>query len=467
MINKVNKSWLGHDFVRKFKSSPDKYLIALLVFLLPFERIPSFELFGVTWRASLFVAVVIIIRAVTRLVKSQRKPTLNLSIILALSFIVWLAVTIPAAINFKRAISVSIFDSFAILTALSVAYLFKSDYLKLIIKALLFSASIVILFGFFQYFGNLLRLPEAITGLRSAYSWEVFGFPRIQSTALEPLYLASYLLLPLSVIIALLISRQQIVMMSRSKLLALSLFISATIFMTVSRGGTLGLIVMSALLIISSLLLKLTNWQNILKVLGTICGGLLLALLLINYVNKSPINLKTTKGKTGVKAYTSQIAKTGLEGGGDDRTKFRRLSIEIWKSSPQTMLVGIGPGQFGPVIQENKFDPVTGWAIVNNLVLEILLETGLIGLSIFSLFIISIFIAAIRFIIREHDELTKLIGLALLTYLIATFVQYMTFSTLYIIHIWVAIGLLMGLTGIVSTKDTVNKSIKQKKTPAS
>lgn len=441
MLKKITQS---------IKADPDKYLIALLVFLLPFERIPSMDVFGITLRLNLFVAAIIIVRAIIKLVQTKHIPKLGLPAILTLVFVVWLGILVPESLNLKRGLSVFIFDTFSILTALSLAYLFKRNYFRAVIKTLLFSATIVLIFGLYQYFGNLFGLPAALTGLRESYSWEVFGFPRIQSTALEPLYFASYLLLPLSLVLVFLTSAKKAIKISTKKLMALAVAISTTIFLTVSRGGVVGMLALTVLVVGSLLALKLASWKKVLTTTGLIFLGFFTSLILIKYVNKPPLNLSLTNGKSGVNAYTSQLAKTGLEGGGDDRAKFRGKALAIWKTNTKTMLIGIGPGQFGPYIQNNIIDPSTGWAIVNNLTLEILVEAGIVGLCLFATLIIALLYAACKATYREKDVFIKLSMIALTSYLVAILIQYQTFSTLYIVHIWTAIGLLMGLTGVVN-----------------
>lgn len=443
-----------NELVSRFKNNPDKYLISLLVFLLPFERIPSLDAFGITWRLSLVVAVIIIFRALFQLHKNKWKLQFNYIVFFALAFLIWLAILVPASLNFKRGLSVFIFDAFSVVSAFSIGYLFKKEYLQSVVKALFFSASTVLVFGVYQYFGNLFGLPNSLTGIRESYSWKVFGFPRIQSTALEPLYFASYLLLPLSFILVYLLGTKKVINVSAKKLMVLAVAIATMIFLTVSRGGVLGMIALTILAAVIMLILRLTKWKKILTIFGLIILGFLISLIFIKYINKPPLNLSLTKGKSGVNAYTSQLAKTGLEGGGDDRAKFRGKALAIWKTNTKTIVVGLGPGQFGPYIQNNHADPQSGWTIVNNLTLEILVESGIVGLFLFTALIASLLYYAFNAIYGERNSLLQVSMVALTSYVVAILIQYQTFSTLYIMHFWTAIGLLMGLAGMVVSKST-------------
>lgn len=306
------------------------------------------------------------------------------------------------------------------------------------------SASVVVAFGFYQYVANLAGLPEWVTGLRDRYSWQQFGFPRIQSTALEPLYLISYLLIPLAFgITFFLVGRPKNTRTSK-KLIILLFGMIATVFLSVSRGGILAFAVLVVYLGICVAGLKLTSLRRIGGLFSIVAGGFLIAIVLINYLNKPPQNPLLTHGKKGTSAYTQQLQTTGLEGGGDERAQTRNEAITILKSSNRTVVVGLGPGQFGPRVQNNQKGG--GWFIVNNLTLELLVEYGFIGALLFAGFVISLFVAAFKSLRSSKNANQKLAAIALSGYLIATAIQYQTFSTLYIMHIWVTIGLFMALT---------------------
>lgn len=418
--------------LRRIKEDPIFGLLCLLFFLLPFERIPSYDIGGVTVRGSLIISAIIILLAIYKTIKDRAK-TLNRTVWLLAAFLLWNIILIPFSLNPMRASTVTLFTVFTAMTAVSVLILYKSSYLKGILASLFTSTALVVGFGFYQYFGNILGLGEELTGLRGRYSWELFGFPRIQSTALEPLYFASFLLLPISIMTGLIIYRHS----KNKRMSILYIFSAAALFLTVSRGGYAAFVFMVLSLCSIYAFKKWTNIKSVISLVALTAIAFTISFLLIGYVNK-PGDL-AKKGTTGSKSYTKQISDTGLEGGGDERAYNRKQAIGIIKTSP---VVGVGPGNFGPVVQSNN--PDKGWVIVNNETLELWAETGIIGLLLLGAFCVSLLVDILKYL-RGTFSQSQLIAASLLCYLFAVAIQYQTFSTLYVIHIWVAIGLAMGI----------------------
>jgi len=152
------------------KEDLNRSLLVLMIFVLPFERIPSAEVMGASIRPSVIVGLVIVARALYLLAIKKLKINFSFQEKLLVAFLVWILLLIPESINLSRGVSVFLFNSFTIITALSIALIFDKKYIKPIIYSLLSSAFIVCLFAVFQYFGNLLGLPNNITGLRDMYA---------------------------------------------------------------------------------------------------------------------------------------------------------------------------------------------------------------------------------------------------------------------------------------------------------
>lgn len=428
---------------RQVTNDIDATLLALLAFFLPFERIPSTSVFGVTLRPSLFIAAAIIVRAGYLIITKRRTLQINWPIKLLFLFLIWLILIIPAAINYKRAFEVTIFTGFTAFTAVSISLTLKKAHLTLIFKALITSTVLVCLFGLYQYFGNIYGLSHRITGILQQYSWEQFGFPRIQSTTLEPLYFASFLLLPIAwlVVVVSFAGKKRAV---NEQLLIILFLVSASLFLTVSRGGILAIAVLAIAWLITMKVFDNFRLKKIAAILMTLVLAYGASYIMIKYINK-PASL--TFGKhTGTEAYNKQIANFGLQEGRDERAIARRQALALFKTSP---LIGVGPGQYGPHEQNNIKAP-SGWTIVNNEPIELLTETGIIGFIIFIAFAVTLFALAARQVLQQKDRQLKIALLALMSFLVAIAAQYQTFSTLYIMHIWVAIGLLLGLIGLSS-----------------
>lgn len=92
--------------------------------------------------------------------------------------------------------------------------------------------------------------------------------------------------------------------------------------------------------------------------------------------------------------------------------------------------------------------PETGWAIVNNEPLEILAETGALGFAAFLFFLVTLALRTIQTIAQARDPFLRTILIGLLSASVGIFIQYQTFSTLYIFHIWFLIGLMVACMSI-------------------
>ena len=438
-----------HKAINWIRSDIDRALLTALVFTLPFDRIPSIDVFGITIRFSLIFGSLIILRFCYLLFNKKIKFKLQLQEKLLLFFLIWIVLIIPESINLKRAVEVVAFNTFTVVTALSVAHLFKKKYIRPIIFALLISATGVVIFGFYQYVGDILGLPMSLTGLRDRYTWSVFGFPRIQATALEPLYLAAYLLLPLSVALSAYLSATQSLFKKSNRLLLLVFIFSLGIFMTVSRGGIYGMVVMIFAVVIFMLWKGLTNFKRAALSLAILVLAFIMSLLVINFINKPPSEF--TKGSKGAGAYVAQIQDTGTDEGGDERAKSRQRALLVINENKSAIVLGIGPGQFGPYVQNNiKVDG--HWTIVNNLTLELLVETGLIGLVLIVFFFAITIWKGLRVAITSKDRNITILVISMSGFLISQAIQYQTYSTLYVMHIWAATGLLLGLIATSSAK---------------
>lgn len=425
----------------------DRALLILLTFALPFERIPSFEVFDATIRPSVIIGLVLIVRVAYLLATKKARFSFGFPEKLIIAFMAWLALLVPESININRGVSVLLFNSFTIVLALSVSLLFNKKYIKPIIYSLFLSALGVCLFGLFQYLGNLYGLPNSITGIRQMYSWQVFGFPRIHSMALEPLYFASYLLLPFCAAFCLALDSKQKIISQKLAGSLLFLF-SFIIFMTVSRGA---LYAMAGALLIGSALfakLKLTSLRQILSSCAVILVGIGLGLLAMNFMSKIPTDTASTikSGQKGTSAYFEHAKNTSLDDN-DGRAMSRQKAIDIVSTEQAVLLLGVGPGQFGPVVQSNI--PKGGkWTIVNNLPLELLVETGLVGLLLVVVFIATMIFKGLQLGLSKPSNQTSLFAAIISLYLISQAIQYQSYSTLYVIYIWFPIGLLLGVVKI-------------------
>lgn len=414
-------------------------LTALLVFLLPFERIPSLDVFSVTIRLSQLVGLALILVSAGPIIAFYKSKPYAPKLLLP-AFLLSYLLSAALSTDLKRATMVWVFTFFVALVGSAIAATFTTDELPRLEKYLYISTAIVLVVGFYQYFGDIFGLAPALTGLRSIYTKEVFGFPRIQSTALEPLYYGSFLLIPY----CLLLTKRLIGSKGVTKAQTL-LFVALTaqVLLTVSRGAIFGGILATVLLVVILFIKKTTS----LKRVAVAVGLLLVAAAFALFFTWLPS--KIVSGQKAASSNTEKLVKQASNfNSQDDRKRNRFLAAEAFKQDP---VLGIGPGNFSQYAvarfpQYAQSAPV----IVNNEPLELAAEAGIIGAILFGLFIAWTYgLVALGYISNKFmSSPMSYWAPALLVYLVALAVQYQTFSTLYVMHVWVIIGLLMGFAGL-------------------
>jgi len=411
--------------------------VIIIAFVLPFERFGSLEVSGFTIRASqVILGVTLLVTIAYALAGKIRFRFRGVHIPLALFFIGAL-LAFPHALNPFRAATTIAFMAFtATLAFLLPTLLVDKKKIERVIQSLLVGAIVTSAFGLFQFAGDLAGLPQSITGLRDLYSKDVFGFPRIQSTALEPLYFANYLLLPIAISIVSLIRRQRTLVPYAVVLLPLAL---PVFVLTLSRAAY---IAMAFLVLIMAIAL----FRRVIRPSYVVLGIVLIVLTI--FVVMYALSL-TGDQTVSIEAFTRQA--TDLFGGASfaDPASTVSQATELIKLNP----MGVGPGNFGPAVAIHpRVEPTGGWLIVNNIYFEVLAEEGILGLLGFLALCVYVVFASLRTYWQEKDALLQSLLLAVGAAFVAILAQYMTFSILYIVHIWFCIGLALTLSKSFSKK---------------
>lgn len=436
----LDKPWIG---------------VLLTAFFLPFERIGGFDLVGQNTIKinQLFAAATIVAWLLCYLIITRKASTRTPIIWPILGYLAVATGSLLNAQNFDRGVMVWLFTFFAMIFALVIPQVVTTaPQTRKIILALLISAGLVALFGLYQFAGDVVGLPPTLTGLREQYTNSVFGFPRVHSTALEPLYLANYLLIPIALGFMIWVTARpdksqqpqlrEIQISHRTILLGILVVSVLALILTLSRGGFLGLAATGATLIVLSWR-RLFKWKNFIPIILIIAAAALGVIGFLNFSgNFSPDKFwqQATEYKTGTSV--------------DERYDAYGEAEKLWD---ENIYFGVGIGNFGPRVAPSAYVmPKEGWAIVNNETLEILAETGILGLAaIAGLFLLVIW-RAIAGLVRARriaDEKTRVYLMAvsggLLAALIGILVQYQTFSTLYILHVWFVVGMMEAVRAVI------------------
>lgn len=433
------------------------FISLLIIFSLPFERIPSLEIMGITLRFSQIFTLagvgIFIILFLNNKFLNFKWSKLNY----------WLAallvVTIPSlfnVINWNRYFITTIATLIVFCAAFLIANFLKNRIAAMI--GLIASFLTVSLFGYFQFFGDLLGLPISITLLKQTYTKVVFGFPRVHSTAQEPLYFAGMLFLP--IFICLIIYLNSSLKSNLSKkilkfigevknkylsliikfivtnlfLILLSLF-TGLFIITIAKGAWFAITLVLPFFILGTWN-KLNFKQLFFQIVVLICFiypvVMLLAFTSPNFQNSL---FKVTENFSETLLGTSSTFT--------ERDNFQSLAFDLLK--PEA-IIGVGSGQYGILaerpLRSLKTD-ANQYFIVNNVYLEIWLEQGITFLIIFVgmlLWLISNGINKLKNL--ASFNLNQSIHLAIIVAVICNLIQWFTFSPIYIMPIFILLGLL-------------------------
>jgi len=419
--------------------------LQLTIFSLPFERIPTYDIGPFTLKLDQIFAGMTLISWLLRVILSREKIqpyrlTWPLILFLFFSF-----VSVLLAVDFSRAISVYIFVVFMVVVSfLTVNIVNSKEKMEKIIKIFLLSALITCLFGLYQFLGDVAGLPLTLTGLKESYSKAILGFPRIQAFSMEPLYFANFLFIPLGLAMAIYSFKDNSII-TRSNTILLILLILINIILGISRGAYVGLSAM----ILFFLIFLVRKTITVKNFIATISISLVLgfgAYGFLSISNPGALDSFIEHAKVSDFSQGESVQK---------RLQDYDKAIIYWQESP---IIGIGPGNYGPrYLNYPSHENVTDWQIVNNEYIEILAETGVVGLLLFIIIILAIFVGSVGSYFRTRDPKLKMITFGLLAAFVAIFVQYNFFSTLYIMHIWILIGLMIAMQNIIYN---TNKQVK-------
>jgi len=442
-----------------------------ILILLPFERLLTFDLFGFTVKPAYLLALVFVVWLT---LSSFLRPALisrlkylisniRLEEYLLFSLVVWSFLSSVWSLAPERSLIYS-----ALLLLLIIVFMIVRRIISLgmreritnIIIWLGVAVSILALLQFFiePVFGYKIAL------LREQYGSRVFAFPRPQATFLEPLYLANFLLFPIFVklnkelriknngqaeniqysISYLAISGppQEIMNYSKMSIIHYSSFIIrfakrcsplvimlVAFLLTLSRGAYLALIMEVIVMLIVLLIQKSINLRMVGKLLLI---GLLSIIISLTFVY-------SIAGKTGLKNYSRQAINTRDLAPSNklESLKNRSFSQDIaLKNIKNNYLLGVGLAAFGSLPEYQLLRENGEWQTVNNQYLEILTELGIFGAMI----LLAIIYLSIRYqVIRVRER--KYDNVVYLPWIIAVLIQYVTFSSLFLLYLWVFLAI--------------------------
>jgi len=127
------------------------------------------------------------------------------------------------------------------------------------------------------------------------------------------------------------------------------------------------------------------------------------------------------------------------------RLTMSQKAIELWQTSPRTILFGVGSGSFGASLHKTGDLSASDGTVANNIYLETLAELGVIGFGLFATLLVTTLLAL--YWQKQWLLLSLLMGFVL---------QWSFFSgNANVIHVWVLLGIAIALTNTAAKKHTL------------
>lgn len=365
-----------------------------------------------------FAAIAIISFIVSRIINRNytiRKNPLNLSIFLFFIFTLLSFINSNYMLNSLRGAFTKLGEAVLIYFILS-EHACNSRVLKNILKAIIFSAFIISVDGIFQYFFNIDYLR-----------WhKLFGGVRVTASFGDPNDFAAWIIIifPLMLILSLLKVHDAFksrISVSFIRLTTILLLVS--FFLTLSKGAWLSLTI--------SLFLIFLFIRKRAAIIG-----LILIFVIFVYLF----------------AFTS-IQPLQYQGGFFDRLNHWQIAFQIFKRFP---IFGAGANTYIENDAIYMKNDIKSASYVHNCYLQIMAETGFLGLMAFILIIASLFritYAALRQVNRQN----RILLLGLFGGVLATFFHSFVDTNLYSLQIslffWAFLGIYIGYLDYVQKKE--------------
>lgn len=368
--------WFGyHPVISLGKDSTSYYELSLALLYL--------VVLGLVGTASIW-------RARKRLVK-------NRAVWLAAAFVGYSGLTLFWTMNPLRGLLT--FGIISLLFLVLLAGLAEQKRLRALLRPLttilILSASVVSVFAIGQMIAGLF-LPAETTLLCRGCVAEQFGFVRPNVFAIEPQFLGSLLLAPLLVAI------QQLLQNKRNRLLQ-----GAVILMTTALVATLsrGAIFAFAIGLVVLFIVYRSSLSRILRAAGLLVSGCIVALLLqgttaaanrtvdvtfmeavsssINQLTLGVVDIPTEQPSNESTDENEPAYDGYVEESTDVRLSMSSMAFGAWQATPARMLFGAGLGSAGLAMHDMYPETIGAREIVQNEYAELLLEYGIVGLSLF------------------------------------------------------------------------------------
>jgi len=413
----------------------------LAIFFLPLERVLVLNIGNTNIRFThlfLLIAVLVwLIRKFSQIIKNKNNPLLelrkffekfqqisNLSRLIIIYFLI-LGLSFLQFNTVGRMFEVFVYTVFILAMFFFIPHFFhRVKEITLAIKVFFFSALVFGVFGLYQFIADMAGAGLEWTFLTAKYTKSILGFTRVQAFFIEPLYFADFLILPIVFCILILIKG---VKSKNLKIFVwLTLILSVLNFILTNARGAF----MAMFFILLCLLIF--NYKKISKKI--LISGISIAVLLA--IIFGAIYFVAPQSKPGRFVYhaTHPFEAAAYE----ERKETISFAWQMFKEKP---IIGHGPGSFGLQAPLKEWEVRENWKIVNNLYLELLAESGILGFLIMISFFIYLLYQIIKAYKKSENKLIQVLLQGFFLVILGILIQYNTFSVIYLPYVWIVIGL--------------------------
>ena len=376
---------------------------------------------------------------------------------IAVAIPIYLSLAVIWSENRSRTILTAGLFWLLVFAGLNLIYYLKTDKTNKLrnslIKSLLISAVAISIFCWIQCILDVIGVPRDATLLCRGCISTTFGFPHPSGFAIEPQFMGNLLLAP--VLLCFYLLSKNFKTRKRSIcLILLTLFLTATLFLTLSRGA-----IYAFLLALTLMLVLIRKKPAVIKSLTCASFSLILALVsfgvfsavgptndtflsgttkAIHQLTLGKIDLRPDEAKTDAKTApsssetepqsqsiagaeqsvstvpsqaSSALDDTASHFSGyvaestDTRLGLNSLAIKTWTTSAQYIIVGAGLGSAGSAMHKAFPAEIGPKEIVQNEYVSLLLETGIFGIVVIALVVIFTTVHLAKRKLLRHNSL--------------------------------------------------------------
>jgi len=419
------------------------YSFLLFVIALPFEAAFVFEI-GFTIRLSYILLAITILGLFFSVRKLHFKSALNIPIFVFLGIstlsLIMIIFSPPPEVNLaeimeyrgsamRPIIQLLLLFFFVAAYFLTIHFCSNKKKLDIILKTYIGIASLIALYGIYQFFTIKFNLPfinitNAISTGGHGYGVSYYNSPslfRPHATFQEPLNFGHYLLSVLPFLIAIHLFRRKEkkngeIFLKVKFLPVLILMMSFALFLTKSRGAWLGFLIALIFLLI------MTRMKHKLKLIGfLILVCLIVGLFSFFYF---PAVYQTIPQRF--------IYRFSL----DPRLTYYSFIFNLWKQYP---ILGVGFGNYGWYAASYFSSSLLVSA--HGVFQEFLIETGILGFLSLIFLVFIYYRIMFRALKKNKDTPWYPYILGFLACFTAMMVQYLTFGDRFSLYFWVLLGI--------------------------